>query len=406
MELGRVKKKIRPNEKEIWRKVNKFVGKVNRLLKKKNIDAMAEVGGSLAKGTLLKGDHDVDIFVKFSKRYASQKLSDHLERTLASLKPERVHGSRDYFRIKFEGIQYEIVPVYNIISRKEIVNITDASPLHVAWVNLQTGEKEGLKDEIRLAKQFCKAQEVYGAESYIRGFSGHVLDIITIYYRSFENLVKNAARWKKKQVIDFYNVYKGDALKKLNRSKTQSPLIVIDPVQPDRNASAALDEEMFDKFLNASKEFVKKPSERFFEKQKFALKGVKGKNTIVLSVAPLEGKRDVVGSKLLKAHENIRKHLELNGFEIEESGWHWDKKAYFWYKFKKMKINKEFVHEGPPKKAKRNFREFAEKYPGYFVKNKRAYVKLRRKHTEANEMIKALLKKEFISNKFKSARMI
>ena len=406
MDLERIKKKIRPDENAIWEKARRVIGKIEHSIRKNKIIAIVEVGGSLAKGTLIKGDYDVDIFVKFSKKYATRKLSDHLEKILKNMNPIRLHGSRDYFQLLHGGIKYEIVPVYNITNRKEAVNITDASPLHAAWVKENTREKPGLKDEIRLAKLFCKAQGVYGAESYIKGFSGHVLDIITIYYGSFEKLIKNAARWKSKTVIDFYDVYGGDAIKKLNGSKVQSPLIVVDPVDKERNAAAALSEEMFNKFIEAARKYCKKPSEKFFERERFSLEKIRKKNTITVSVMPCEGKKDVVGSKLLRAYESIKKHLEMNGFEMKDSGWHWEKRAYFWYEFRKMKVNKTFVHEGPPVKAKNNFESFKEKYPSFFVKKERAYVILERKFTDAGSMIKFLLKQEFISKNFRSARVV
>ena len=299
MNLDKIKQSIQPDEKRVWKKANDFLERIENLIRKNRLNASAEIGGSLAKGTLLKGDYDVDVFVKFPKKYATEKLADRLEKILKPLNPERVHGSRDYFRKKDRGIQYEIVPVYDIRSRKEAVNITDASPLHAAWVNLQTKEKPELKDDIRLSKLFCKACGVYGAESYIKGFSGHVLDIITIHFGSFEKLIRSAAKWKEKEVVDFYDVYRGEALKKLNKSKIQSPLIVIDPIDPERNAAAALSEEMFAKFVGCAKAFAKKPSAKFFERKKFSLNKAKKKNSIVLAVTALKGKKDIVGSKLL-----------------------------------------------------------------------------------------------------------
>lgn len=406
MNLDKIKDRVRPDEKAIWKKVNKFIEKLEKSIQKRKIEAVVEIGGSLAKGTLIKGDYDVDVFVKFSKRYKTDELSNYLEKILKPFKAERVHGSRDYFQLKKDNIQYELVPVYNIISVKEAVNITDASPLHAAWVRVVTEKKPEIKEEIRIAKLFCKAQRVYGAESYIKGFSGHVLDIITIYYGSFENLMKHASRWKKKQVIDFYDIHKGDVLKKLNRSKIVSPLIVIDPIDPDRNAAAALSEDIFMKFIEAAKKYLKSPSEKMFEKEKFSLEKLKKQNILIIAVTPLKGKKDIVGSKILKAFEAVYKHLLIGGFEVESYGWEWDSKAYLWIKLKKMKIEKEFVHEGPPMNVKKNFEEFKEKYPKSFVKNDRVYVRLERKFTEAGKLVKFLLKKEFIQKNFKSAKVL
>lgn len=58
---------------------------------------------------------------------------------------------------------------------------------------------------------------------------------------------------------------------KLNYSKKQSPLVLIDPIQPDRNAAAALSQEKYQKFIQVSKEYLKNPSDDFFEKKNLAL---------------------------------------------------------------------------------------------------------------------------------------
>jgi len=406
MDLEKIKNSIKPDEKAVWKKANDFLKKINNSIKKNKINAEAVVGGSLAKGTFLKGDHDIDIYVKFSKEYETEKLSDLLEKILKPLKPERVHGSRDYFIKAIGNIKYEIIPVYDVKDATEIVNITDASILHFKWLDKQTRKNPKIRDEIRLAKAFCKSAGIYGAESYIKGFSGHVLDIVTVYYGSFIDLIKNAAKWRKKQVIDFYNVYKGNALKELNKSKIQSPLIVIDPVQPERNAAAALSDEMFFKFIEKAKAFLKKPSEKFFSREEFSVKKIKKKNTIIIEIKPLSGKKDVVGSKLLKALEEIRDCLEKNGFEVNDYGWHWNKIAYFWFRMKKMKIPRKYVHEGPPLKAKKNVEQFKKKYKDTFVRGERIYANVERKLTNAKEMIKSALKIDYIAKNFKSAKII
>jgi len=406
MDLEKIKQKLKPDEKKIWDEAGRFLGNVNELIKKNKANAVAIIGGSLAKGTFLKGDHDVDIFVKFSKEYETGKLADILEAILKPLKAEKVHGSRDYFVKQHNGMKYEIVPVYDIKNKDEIVNITDASPLHFVWLKKQAEKNKSLIEDIRLAKAFCKSTGVYGAESYIRGFSGHVLDILVAYHGSFMKLVKNASKWKKPIVIDSYDFYKGQALEKLNRAKIESPLVLIDPIQPDRNAAAALSDEMFCRFVESAKRFLKNPSEKFFEKEEFSLKKIKKKNTIILEASPLKGKKDVVGSKLLKALEAMKNELEKNGFEFKSYNWHWNDKAYFWFVMKSMKIPKTFIHEGPPLNDQKNVENFKRKYNKTFVKGKRVYAKVDRKITDAKQALKDILKIEFIRNNCKSIKIL
>jgi len=410
MDLKQVAGKLKPNEKLVLKEVDAFLAKLNSELKKHKLNAEAAAGGSIAKGTFLKGDHDVDLFVKFSKEYLSEKLADHLEKALSKFKFSRVHGSRDYFQIKSKNFVFEIIPVYNVSFAHEIVNITDASPLHVKWVKSQFEKKPELADQIRLVKAFCKAQGVYGAESYIKGFSGHVLDILVIYYGGFMELLKNAVKWSPKQVIDFYNTYKGKAVEMLNPSKTDSPLVLVDPVQSNRNAAASLSNEKFYTFIEKAEEFLKNPSAKFFEKKKFSLADIKKRandnQLILLHAKALEGKEDIVGSKLLKSYSYIRNQLVINNFKLHDSGWNWDKKntAIFWYITDKKEIPKTYNWEGPPVNSNDFVKLFKDKHKITFEKDGRVYAVVERKFTKAKDLIKSIITEEYIKEKVKSIK--
>src|SRR3989338_2312341 len=177
----------REERKRVFVHVQRFLKTVNARFKKLKISAQATLGGSYAKDTWLTGDYDVDIFVRFALKHKEQNLSERLEQALKPFKAERLHGSRDYFWVLQGKIKYELVPVLAITKPSQAENVTDFSYWHVAWVN-KKGKK--LKDDIRLVKAFMKAQQCYGAESYVRGFSGHVVDILTIHFGGFVLLLK------------------------------------------------------------------------------------------------------------------------------------------------------------------------------------------------------------------------
>jgi tRNA nucleotidyltransferase (CCA-adding enzyme) len=392
--LNKVSEKITPKEDKILKKeINEVVDKINSELKKLNVKATAVVGGSFAKETHLIDDHDCDIFARFDYKYKDQNISDLLEKVLRKFKATRLHGSRDYFLFR-NKLNFEVVPVLNVSRPEKALNVTDVSPLHVAWV-----KKRKKNREIRLAKAFCKAQNIYGAESYIKGFSGHVLDILTIYYGSFMNLLKASQKWKEKTVIDIHKEHK-DALFELNASKIQGPLIVIDPIQPERNASAALGNEAFETFIEKAKEFLKNPSERFFEKKTLNKKDVK--DAIILDVVPLEGKKDVIGAKIMKAHEAVQRELESNGFKIKDSGWAWNDETFIWFKLKDDKLNKETTVQGPPVKMKEYVAAFKKKHKKTFEKKGKLYAKTERKYTDAKELIRDIIKSKDIKERVKS----
>jgi len=278
--------------------------------------------------------------------------------------------------------------------------------LHVKWVKDNLKKNPELADEIRLAKAFCKACNVYGAESYLRGFSGHVLDILTIYYNGFIPLLKNAVKWKEKEVIDFNNYYKGSALERLNKSKL-GPLVVIDPIQPERNAAAVLSSENFLLFKKSAKNFLKKPSKKFFEKKEVTIKELKekskGKNLILLDVKALDGKEDVVGSKLLKAFNYINKNLVLNGFTVYDKGWKWDKKekAVFWFILKDEILPESFKRVGPPIKNKENVKAFMKKHRKTFIQGRIICANVKREFRKPENLVKSLKKGKYIKERTK-----
>jgi tRNA nucleotidyltransferase (CCA-adding enzyme) len=374
----------------------------------------AEVGGSFARGTWLTPLVDVDVFVKFDpKKHKSDQLSEKLEKILKKKFEDivRVHGSRDYFQIPIEGTTFEIIPVLDINNPKSAQNMTDVSPLHVRWLSKKTSDV--IKDEMRLAKQFCKANGCYGAESYINGFSGYVLEILLVHYKSFSSLVKAALKWDEKTIIDVEKHYTHkEALVRLNESKIQSPLIVVDPVWPERNAAAALSLETFEKFKKACSRYLKKPHERLFQVKKFDLKkeirNYKAKNIAVLELVPHEGNPDIEGTKMLKVFQKICRKLKEAEFEIVKSGWNWEEKATLWFIVDKGVLSKTKKHYGPPKNLEDRLKDFKKKWKGKPLKFEKSYsyVVIDRKFNKLNEFISDVVKDEFVKERVKKIRSV
>ncbi|MBN2423354.1 CCA tRNA nucleotidyltransferase [Candidatus Woesearchaeota archaeon] len=409
--LEKIKEEITP-DKSVLKKVDYFVKEINNQIKRNKIKAVCVKGGSVAKGTFIKNDYDIDLFVKFNYSYNNQDLSLLLKKILSGFKKlDLVHGSRDYFQIKHQNLNCELVPVLDIKEPGKALNVTDMSPMHVDWVKKNIKNKQ--EDEIRLTKKFCKAQGIYGAESYINGFSGHVIDILIIFYGSFLELLKNSVKWKQKVIIDINSYYKNKKiLFELNKSKTHGPLIVVDPVFPDRNAAAALSLEKFNLFKKKAKEFLKNPSEEFFVRERVDLESLKKrarKNKLIfLDVIPVKGKEDVTGSKLLKAHKYIEEELKKNDFKLIDSGWDWDKKnkAVFWYIAGKENLPEYKEITGPPTKITEHCKVFKEKYSDCSVKNGKLYAKIKREYKTPEKLIRNLIgDSDYLKEKVKKIKI-
>lgn len=406
----KVLKTIKPNEKEILAKTCTFARKLNAALKKTKVNAQAVIGGSIAKGTFLKGDHDCDVFVRFQKRkYSKQDIATILEPILKETfgRVKRLHGSRDYFTLTLDTINYEIVPVLAIRDPSEAENITDCSPLHVAWVK----HHASFREEIRLSKAFCKANRIYGAESYIKGFSGHVLDILTIYYGGFVELLEASLDWKSPYVIDAENYHKGKALEVLNTSKIQSPLIVIDPIEPMRNAAANLGEGKFERFKVAAEIFLDSPKASAFKKKEITLAQVKkkaGKNKlIIVDVTAKTGKPDVVGAKLLKTTAYLGAKLAENGFRIIDMDWVWNKKRKAWVYIitDHDRIASDYTHQGPKLDLKDHVAEFKKKNKNTFKAGDRIFATVKRKYTLPEQALRQIIKDRYVTEKVSSIKV-
>lgn len=403
--LKEVLKSVVPSSVErsqIMSKVGPFLNELNSALKASRLKAVAVLGGSYAKDTWLSGDYDVDIFVKFAFSHKGDSLSDLLERVLKKWRHERVHGSRDYFWVR-DGVKYEIVPVLGIKKPEQAENITDFSPMHVDWVNR---EGKSLKNDIRLFKKFCKSAHCYGAESYIRGFSGHVADILVIYYNGFIPALRAAVKWKPKVVLDYYNTFKGKALLMLNSSKTEGPLIVVDPVQPERNASAAITIENFDRFVLSARKFLKNPGAVFFAEKPVDFDALEKKGHLVkIMVGSIDAKEDIAGVKFVRSFEYLRG--SLSGFGIKDSGWLWDKcsSGVWWFVLRKKLLPAFELHKGPPLKFIDAVKSFRKAHKKVFVRQGRLCANIFVIDRSPEAVVKRVLANDFIKSRVKSARL-
>jgi len=262
--------------------------------------------------------------------------------------------------------------------------------MHVELVKKQPLK---IKDDIRMFKQLLKANRIYGAESYINGFSGHVVDLLVIYYKGFLPLIRALKTWKAKKVIDMKNTHKGKALFVLNASKTQGPLVLIDNIQPERNAAAAVGEYAFAKLISLAKNFnPNKPS--LFEIQPVDFSSLAKKGKLIKAYGShVEGTTDVAGTKLLKAHEKIISSLK--DFGVIKTGWDFNAhthQAVFWYLLKNLKLPLTYEARGPPITRKEATAAFKKAHKRTFAKKGYLWCVRKRDVIDAKKMIDKVIK--------------
>jgi len=355
----------KPDEKEI-NKLKEETDKIILAIKKADRNVEVFIGGSLAKKTIIKKDkYDIDIFVRFKE---DKDISEKLERILkkAKLGAERIHGSRDYFKLKRKDV-FEVIPVFKIKKPEEARNVTDLSYFHVSYILSKMKKNKKLSDEIITAKTFCYAQRCYGAESYIKGFSGYALELLVSHYGSFLAFIRAIAKAKNQIVLDPGKHYKskGEILLNLNEAKLQSPVVFVDPTFKERNALAALSKETFLRFQKACIAYLKNPGMKFFKQEKINERNF----NIILEAETNRQEGDIAGSKLLKFFNFLARDAE-NYFLISRKDFEYNKKARYYLK---LRIKKERIFEGPETRKLQNILAFKNKHKNVFIKKGRAY---------------------------------
>ncbi len=380
-----VLKDIEPSKKELDEieiNLNDFLDELNELIKKSGFEIEVFIGGSYAKRTLIrKGDYDIDIFLRFDKKIANDRISYITEKLLEkNWKIKKVHGSRDYFQVRIkDNLYFETIPVKKIKKPIEAENITDLSYSHVKYVRKKIKDKNLIKD-IKLAKAFCHAKKCYGAESYINGFSGYGLELLVYNYGSFLKFINNIVKNKEEKIIidtEKQHKNKNEIMININSSKLESPIILIDPTNKYRNVLAALSKETLEKFKKDCTKFLKNPRIKDFELEKidFEKKRVfarkKKYDFIVIEARTNKQEGDVAGSKLLKFYNFISKEVE-KFFNIKDKGFEYFEKdncIFFFTAKRKDKIEMK----GPKINDKKNVLKFKNKHKKTFKKKGRLY---------------------------------
>jgi len=389
---------IKPSAKEqevLEKETDRFVENLEGKIKKGKIKAEVFVGGSLAKGTLIKkSKYDIDIFVRFDGKYKDNEISEILGKLIQG---KRVHGSRDYFQVSIKGILFEIVPTIKINKPEQAGNVTDLSYFHVNYIKNKIKKNKKLAEEIMLAKSFCFSQNCYGAEGYIKGFSGYALELLVSYYGSFLKFA-NAAKEKDKIIIDAKKFYKNEkqVLLELNEAKLQSPIVFVDPTFKERNALAALSLETFEKFKKSCREFLRNPSERFFEKQDTEKNLRKRyKKLIIIEAKTNKQKGDIAGSKLKKFYEFFVFKLSRH-FDIKVRAFEYDENSSIGKMYFVLEQKKAIIVEGPPINKIENLVKFKKKHKNCYIKARKAYAREKPKNIRIiiNELKKDRVLKE------------
>ncbi len=386
--------------------VSPFLKKVAQEFKERGVKVDVLLGGSLAKNTFLFA-HDIDVFVRFKEKPDSSLLEDVLQSITKNV--TRIHGSRDYFHVRYNDIDYEVVPLLKISKPSQAENTPDVSPFHISWVNKHLKNP----DEVRLAKLFCKGQSVYGAESYIQGFSGYALEILIVHYGSFLKFVHAVSTWQPKEVIDTEKHYKStaEALRRMNDAKVEGPLIIVDPIDKKRNAAAALSTEKWAALIDGCRSFLQYPSKNFFKvtlfnRQIFLSTCRKHKTTpYILAFEALAHREDISFGKVKKVFTHLKTALTSADFDLYSYGIDWNKKVMWFEVAEPLHPVKKVM--GPMLWAQeKHIVEFQVKYKYWDIQATKYVAFQKRVYTKAKSLLKKELQSAYVKEKVKKLRIL
>lgn len=300
----------------------------------------AEIEGSFRKGTWLKGDTDIDIFVFFpkevGKEYLKEKALKELIDKVKDLNYTIAYAEHPYLIVYVDNIEIDIVPALKIEKGEDAITAADRTPFHSNFVQEKLDERG--KDEVRLLKRFMKGIGVYGAEIKVKGFSGYVAELLVIYYGSFKEVIKNASKWKPPVYIELVKP----------RKEFTEPLIIPDPVDPKRNASSAVSLKSLATFSLASKFYLQNPTLEFFYPR------FPGKQMIIGDVLLVKIRfhektvEDIIWGQVWRNVEKLRTLLTKVGYKlIDISAWGTQEEVTIGIQLESKSIGDYFVNIGP-----------------------------------------------------------
>ena len=360
-------------------------------------------GGSYAKGTWTSEKPDIDIFVKFKKSTSEKKFKSISKKigfnALKKFKPYTRYSEHPFVEAVIKNIKINIVPCYDV-KAGEWKSAADRSTFHTEFIleNLSGP----LKDDVRILKYFMSVNGIYGAEIAKQGFSGYVAEVLVYYFGSFTNVLKEIAKLKN-----------GNAIGK-PRKKFDSTIIIIDPIDSNRNLGAAISTENVGKFILLSRAFINKPSIQFFRNQrkKLSSKNILN-NMLVLKFQYKKSPDDTIAGQIRRAVNSLSSQMEIAGFKIlRNSSLTLEKnQAVLLFLMDSLTISENQIHDGPNVFEENFSRKFVsinrKKSRIMWVGNNAKIMALqKRSHTNAklflNDLIQNHLNKSGIPNGIKS----
>lgn len=359
--------------------------------------------GSASRGTFVKGDKDIDIFMQFPPELSIDELKTRGLDTAYAVVREfggtavEKYAEHPYLNATIEGFDVDLVPCYHVASTAEMKCAVDRTPFHARYLIPRIGN---LKEDVILLKQFCKGGGVYGSDLMTGGFSGYLCELLILAYGGFDKFMHAASKFRYGEVVDLENYYPD---KKEARRLFSEPLIVIDPTDKDRNVAAALTRTRFSEFMELARDYCVKPDARYFipdspttiSEQEFA-RTLKERGTAMLAISLRTPGivEDTIVPQLRKTMESIKAQLIAEEFLVHRAEVAMkDEHCLIIFELLVDRLPAIIVRQGPPVWNHANADKFVEKYltqgefAGPWIFEDRYFTEVRRKYLTAQSLL-------------------
>lgn len=278
----------------------------------------ALVAGSAARGTYLSDRLDVDLFLLFPPELTRDRLREEglaLGRAVLS-EPETRYAEHPYLRGRFEGFNVDAVPGFAITDPSRPLSPVDRTPFHQEYLSAR--ETPELVAQVRLAKQFFRALGIYGSESRTEGFSGYLVELLLLRFRSLQGLLGAARSWRIPVRIE-------QPARDPPRLPAEVALILADPVDPHRNVASALSRHNLALLILGAGAYLDRPTESWFEvrvpgpflrEEAIGRVHERGTHVTVVSLPRPDLVDDTLYPQVRKAERAIAEEVARSGFEV------------------------------------------------------------------------------------------
>ena len=329
--LDQIAKKVVPSDDERARMsqlAQSMKDQVQSILDDASLGGIVSIQGSYARDTWLSGEADLDIFATFpptmEREEWTEKVLPAIRKGIHAKTVDR-YAEHPYLEFHIDGIRVNVVPCY-AVEKGQWKSATDRTPYHTEYMREHL--RPEMRREARLLKRFMKGIRSYGAEIRVGGFSGMLVETLILHYKSFLGTLVQASKW---EPVIFLDLEKPTSNQDSRPRDLGSPLVVIDPVDPNRNLAAAVRDDKLWGFVAASRELQNNPGMWYFfppkpiprTKAQFAkLLEHQNRDIVAISFEHSRMVPDVLWGQLLKMEKGLTELMMRQDFHpIRSTVW-------------------------------------------------------------------------------------